>query len=213
MSIILDNCVNYIPEKSNDKIITMGIDWGNTDTVILINEDYEILHAEKIPATGFGDEVDMISKLIEDWNPALVIADQGFGARQIRELQGRYGDRVRGMQYVTVSSNKEPIRYEECDANYNDIYRYFVDKNYFMEWVLEFFVRRKLKIPYDPVKNPDTEWVITEFFNLKGDVEGDGNRIRYGRYGDDHAYHALGYALHAMEESKYSQNVGVMRIA
>lgn len=214
METIWANCVDYgkienIPRFNKEKRHFMGIDWGEDNTIIIINKDREIVLATRISSKGFDDEVTQICNLIDDYCVETVIADQGFGARQIRELQNKYGDKVRGMLY---SSLNEKVKYELWDKRANPIYLFTVDRTWFIDKILDYFETHQIRIPYWK-DYTEYEWVLDELFNLKGDVEGEGNKIKYGRYGGDHACHAIGYANYALDECDRYREIKVVRIS
>ena len=74
------------PEKTY-----MGIDWGLETTVLIMSDKGDILNAVKLNArdTGEGDEVEMIKKMIIDYNCVQVVADIGYGARQVKAITRR----------------------------------------------------------------------------------------------------------------------------
>ena len=58
----------------------MGIDWGASTTVVIMNEEGEIINALELDSRETeGDEVEIIKKLIEDYNcyRLLLILDMG----------------------------------------------------------------------------------------------------------------------------------------
>lgn len=196
MSLILQNCVAEHPTYKKELKHTLGIDWGTQTTIAIINENYEIVLAEKIEPAG-QDEIIAISQIIERFNIDGVGADQGYGARQVKELQAMYDERVNAIQYV--SSQREPKRYEPWDSNGNAIYRYYIDKVWFVEETIQRFHNKQFKIPYSPL-NLEYEWAVAEIFNIKADDEHKGNRQKFTRYSDDHFFHALAYAAFIMDE-------------
>jgi len=206
ISTILKVCDTYTmwDAAPENEYTFAGIDWGAEDTIVIIDKNCRVVYAGKIKTNSADDEVDEVLRLMDKFNVKLLVADFGYGARQIKELQTKRGKQVRSMMYV--NSVKDPIRYEEWDKDGNFIWRYYVDKTTHIDSVLDAFYKpelHNLKIPYYHGYT-DLEWMIDELHNLKAETRDDGaksERMRYGRYGDDHAFHALGYALFAMWQS------------
>jgi len=176
----------------------MGIDWGSETSVVIIDNDGTMLNAVKID-TRSEDEVAVINRLILRYNCVQVIADLGYGARQIKELQEEFGDRVRSCYYA--SRPKTPFEYSKRDSKRNLIHMVTVDRTTYMEEMMDRFERHEVRIPW---KTDELQWVIDECCALNSTREHDESttrglsstpRTRYGRDDDDHAFHALLYAF------------------
>ena len=191
----------------------MGIDWGSETCVTIINEDGDLLDAMKIDSRST-DEVEEIKKLVLRYNCKQIVADLGYGARQIKQLQEEFGDRIRSCYYA--SRPKTPYEFTKRDNKRNLIYMITVDRTTYMEEMIDRFDKKQVRIPW---KTDDLQWVVEECCALNSTRETDENstravagstRTRYGRDGDDHAFHALLYAFLARDVSSDSQ-MPVMR--
>ncbi len=179
----------------------MGVDWGNQTTVIIMDpETGTILNALKLEsrADGDEDEVERIKQLMLEYNCTQVVCDIGYGARQVRELQREFGDRVRSCYYS--SRPMTPYEYKKRDNNRNLIYMCVVDRTTYVEKTIEAIKNCEVTLPY---RDESLDWVLHEFCALNSSAEADekSNRptrsqtlTKYGRDGDDHAFHALLYA-------------------
>ena len=96
------------------------------------------------------------------------------------------------------------------------IYMITVDRTTYMEEMIDRFDKQEVKIPW---KTDELQWVVEECCALNSTRETDetstravagSTRTRYGRDGDDHAFHALLYAFLARDVSQDSQ-MPVMR--
>lgn len=186
----------------------MGVDWGAETSVVIIHPDGRILNALKIDSRS-QDEVKEITRLILKYNCKQVVCDLGYGARQIKQLQEEFGDRVRSCYYA--SRPKTPFEYTKRDGKRNLIYMITVDRTTYMEEMIDRFEKGGVKIPW---KTDDLQWMIDEFCALNSTRESDEAstrgrsatpRTRYGRDGDDHSFHALLYAFLAVEVGAVSE--------
>ena len=180
----------------------MGIDWGNQTTVVIMRKNGDIVNAIKLDSRD-GDEVAELKKLILDYNCVQVVADIGYGARQVKELQQEFGERVRSCYYS--SRPMTPFEYKRRDNNRNLIFMCVVDRTTYIEETIEAIKKHEHTIPYH---DETLEWLLFEMCNLNSSVERDeaDNRpkrsqtlTKYGRDGDDHAFHSLLYARMAAQ--------------
>lgn len=183
----------------------MGIDWGRETTVVIMDAEGNILNALKLDSreTGDGDEVERLKELIIDYNCVQVVADIGYGARQVKELQSEFGERVRSCYYS--SRPMTPYEYKKRDNNRNLIFMCVVDRTTYVEETVEAIKQREVSLPY---QDESLDWVAHEWCALTSSAESDEKDTRpkrgqtltkYGRDGDDHAFHALLYARLARE--------------
>lgn len=183
----------------------MGIDWGRETTVVIIDNKNTILNAVKINSrdTGEGDEVEIIKQMIIDYNCVQVVADIGYGARQVKELQEEFGERVRSCYYS--SRPMTPFEYKKRDNNRNLVFMCVVDRTTYIEKTVEAIKNKEVRLPY---KNETLEWVAHEWCSLTSSAESDEKNTRpirgqqltkYGRDSDDHALHSLLYAMLSKE--------------
>ena len=183
----------------------MGIDWGMQTTIIIMKKNGDILNAVKVESRGEEDfdEVEIIKEMILRYNCVSVVCDIGYGARQVRELQREFGERVKSCYYA--SRPMTPFEFKKRDKNRNLIYMAVVDRTTYIEQTIESIKEGKVRLPF---KDRELEWVLNEFCAINSSAETDmksGRQIRgqtltkYGRDGDDHALHALLYAQLAIE--------------
>ena len=188
------------PEKT-----FMGIDWGRETTVVIIDDKGNILNAVKLDSrdTGKGDEVEILKQMIVDYNCVQVVADIGYGARQVRQLQEEFGERVRSCYYT--SRPMTPYEYKKRDNNRHLIFMCVVDRTTYVELTVEAIKNKEVSLPYE---DESLAWVAHEWCSLTSSEEADAKNTRpvrgqtltkYGRDGDDHAFHALLYARLAQE--------------
>ena len=184
----------------------MGIDWGATTVVCIMDRDKRVLNFFEIDSKDDdNDEVEEVAMLIERYNCTQVVADIGFGARQTRELQRIYGERVKSCYYSNRPMN--PYEYKKRDSNRNLIYMMVVDRTTYIEKVLWGIEQQEYKFPY---ADDSIEWALEQMTRITSSREKDekdgrpkasDRMTRYGRDGDDHALHALLYASLALEVS------------
>jgi hypothetical protein len=188
------------PEES-----VMGVDWGNETTVVIMKKDGTILNCLKLDSKADNefDEVAVIKDLMLRYNCTQVVADIGYGARQVKELQAEFGERVRSCYYS--SRPMTPFEYKRRDNNRNLIYMLVVDRTTYVEETIEAIKNNEIHLPY---ADTSFEWVLHEWCSLNSSAEKDekdtrpvrGQKLtKYGRDGDDHAFHALLYARLAAE--------------
>lgn len=183
----------------------MGIDWGLTTTIVILDpKTGVILNALKVESrSDDDDEVARIRELILRYNSTKVVCDIGYGARQTRELQREFGDRVCSCYYS--SRPMKPYEFKKRDNNRNLIFMAVVDRTTYIEKTLESIKNGEFIVPW---KDRSLEWMLKEWCAINSSVEDDMRSSRptrtqtltkYGRDGDDHALHALLYATLAAE--------------
>jgi len=180
------------------KTCVMGIDWGRETTVVIMDpKTGDILNAMKLDSRA-EDEVEEVKKLILKYNATQVVCDIGYGARQVRELQEEFGERVKSCYYS--SRPLTPYEYKRRDNNRNLIYMVVVDRTSYVEEAIEAIKNQEHSLPWS---DDSLEWVLNEWTALNSSAESDeasnkpirGQRLtKYGRDDDDHAFHALVYA-------------------
>ena len=98
-----------------------------------------------------------------------------------------------------------PFEYKRRDNNRNLIYMLVVDRTTYVEETIEAIKNNEIRLPYG---DTSLEWVLHEWCSLNSSAENDekdtrpvrGQKLtKYGRDGDDHAFHALLYARLAAE--------------
>jgi len=180
------------------KTCVMGIDWGRETTVVIMDpKTGDILNAMKLDSRA-EDEVAEVKRLILKYNAVQVVCDIGYGARQVRELQEEFGERVKSCYYS--SRPLTPYEYKRRDNNRNLIYMVVVDRTSYVEQAIEAIKNQEHSLPW---ADQSLEWVLNEWTSLNSSAEMDessnkpirGQRLtKYGRDDDDHAFHALVYA-------------------
>jgi len=180
------------------KTCVMGIDWGRETTVVIMDpKTGDILNAMKLDSRA-EDEVEEVKKLILKYNAVQIVCDIGYGARQVRELQEEFGERVKSCYYS--SRPLTPYEYKRRDNNRNLIYMVVVDRTSYVEEAIEAIKNQEHSLPW---ADQSLEWVLNEWTSLNSSAEMDessnkpirGQRLtKYGRDDDDHAFHALVYA-------------------
>ena len=186
-----------------------GCDFGNFDYVTVMTPERDVLTTIEFDARKH-DEFTMLSGIIEDFNVKMFVGDYGHGARQIRELQAEYGDRVRSCMYQKRPSN--PIDYKKKDKNRNPIFMYIVDRTTYMDKVIDNFYKSMYKIPYGRHKNRQPtrarayidKTLMSQLISIRSDVEEDetdtlkegtwtSDYTKYGHEGEDHSFHTFVY--------------------
>ena len=190
--------VKRIVNPPNETV--MGVDWGNQTTVVIMDKDGVVVNAIKLDSRADyeDDEVEKLKELIVRYNSVQVVCDIGYGARQVKELQREFGERVKSCYYS--SRPLTPFEYKKRDNNRNLIFMCVVDRTTYIEDALEAIKNGEVILPY---ATNDLEWVLHEWCSLNSSAEQDEQdsrptraqkHTRYGRDGDDHAFHALIYA-------------------
>lgn len=147
----------------------MGIDWGGRNdindkgaftvaTVISKKGDhYQIERVERITYPDYGKQVQYISDLIKLYNCRSVVADIGAGQVQCQMLQNEYGDRVKSCYYAT--NLKAKMSYKD------DIWMLSVDRDAFIEEIIDIINKGRLIIPWKDPKRVD--WLIRHLCNTE----------------------------------------------
>lgn len=86
----------------------MGVDWGggqSAQTVVWIMAEtdagnWRLIHLQRFAQMDYLAQVETVANLISLYNVRQAVADMGFGAVQVGELQRRFGARVLGCYYV-----------------------------------------------------------------------------------------------------------------
>lgn len=181
----------------------MGVDWGGSTTWIIIDSDKTIIAAGKIDSRA-EDEVEVIKELMLRYNVVQCVADTGYGARQIKQLQEEFDDRLKQCYYS--SRPMTPYEYKKRDNNRNPIHMCVVDRTTYVERLIESIHEKEITIPW--ADSDSYHWLLDEFCALNSSREADESNTRpvhnspktkYGRDGDDHAFHSLLYAALALE--------------
>ena len=181
----------------------MGLDWGGRNdqkdkgaytvmTIISKDKDngrYQLEYTERLMNPDMDKQVTYIADMIRLYNCTSVVADWGFGQFQCQKLQKAYQNRVKSCFYSTNIKNK--LKYD------SDTWMLSVDRNAFLEDLVEIIKRGNLMIPYD--KPDKVNWFIKQICNTELKyTERTGNITRsYEKFEHDKpndSLHSLNYA-------------------
>ncbi len=181
----------------------MGLDWGGRNdkkdkgaytvvTIISKNQKagkYKLEYTERLTDPDLEKQVSYIINLIRIFNSTSVVADWGFGQYQCQKLQKAYQSRVKSCFYSTNIKNK--LKYD------TDTWMLSVDRNSFLEDIIEIVKRGNLVIPFKyPYKS---DWFIKQICNTEliySSKQGNISRSyeKRDRYAPNDALHSLNYA-------------------
>lgn len=193
----------------------MGIDWGDTTTVCVIDYDKEsdipkIVHAAKFSQKDALEQVDSIAELIRRFNVRFTVADFGYGKVQNYELKKKFPGRVYEGLHVYNSRQTEGLFFWNHSEGRVNIER---DKA-----ISELSNRVKrgwscsggLLIPRDHVARYALAEYLEELKNVIAVQKN--NRTTYERVkGGDHFMHALLYSIIATQ-CEYASYAGKTEI-
>jgi hypothetical protein len=192
----------------------MGVDWGGgefafTVAWIMALDDldrWRLLYVHKFDEKDPIKQVDAISNLLETYRVKQCVADIGYGAVQVSELQKRFGNLVLGCQYVRRPQT--PVERKERDDSGKRIAQMIIqaDRSFWIETAIQHIKRLDptgqfnpgLVIPWSNPKN--IEWIIDQFTCLEMDLVETVGGAKYHQYSHpdgspDDALHAFIYAL------------------
>jgi len=191
-----------------------GIDWGGgkfafTVIWIMIKDDQErwrLVYVEKFSEKDPMKQIEKIGNLIDGFNVVKAVADIGYGAVQVSELQKKFGDRVMGCQYV----NRPEIPLERKSKG-DSTKRWAqmlvkADRSFWIESAIEHIKHKdalgrpnpRLIIPWSTPHR--VEWLIDHFTCIEMEEQETVSGKKYRRYTHralepDDALHAFCYAL------------------
>jgi nitrogen regulatory protein PII len=158
-------------------------------------------------------QVDIIGRLMLLFNVKQLVADIGYGAVQVSELQKKFGPRVMGCQYTRRPEISLEIK--ERDEFGRRIAQMMVlaDRSFWIETVIECIKHKAANGSVTPAlilpwNNPlKVEWVIDQFTCIEMEEQETVSGKRYHHYthpeGEpDDALHAFVYALIAESVSE-----------
>jgi len=206
---VVARCAEPYKKLSLSKMVSppkqtfMGLDWGGRNdqkdkgaytVMTIISKDqssgrYLLETSERLVNPDMEKQVAYISDMIRLYNCTSVVADYGFGQYQCQKLQKAYQNRVKSCFYSTNIKNK--LKYD------TDTWMLSVDRNAFLEDIIEIIKRGNLMIPYsDPDK---VNWFIKQICNTElRYTERTGNMTRsYEKFEHDKpndSLHSLNYA-------------------
>ena len=202
-----------------------GIDWGGGEhafTVIWImaRDDkgrWRLIYLRKFDERDPMRQVEIISKLIPLFNVKQAVADIGYGAVQVSELQKEFGSRVMGCQYVRRP--ELPLEKKEKDEFGTKISQGIVnaDRSFWIETAIQIIKRKDQSGAVNPQfvipwKNQaDVEWLVDQFTCIEMEEQEmvGGKKYHHYKYPEgqpDDALHAFVYALIADEIGRLPEN-------
>ena len=181
----------------------MGLDWGGRSdqkdkgaytVMTIISKDqkagnYRLEYTERLTNPDLEKQVTYISDMIRLYNCTSVVADWGFGQFQCQKLQKAYQSRVKSCFYSTNIKNK--LKYD------TDTWMLSVDRNAFLEDIIEVVKRGNLQIPFKfPTK---VDWFIKQICNTELKYTERTNNVsrsyeKSDKYYPNDALHSLNYA-------------------
>jgi hypothetical protein len=146
-------------------------------------------YTERLTDPDLEKQVIYISDLIRLYNCTNVVGDWGFGQYQVQKLQKSWQSRVKSCFYSTNIKNK--LKYD------TDTWMLSVDRNAFLEDIIEVVKRGNLIIPFRQPNKVD--WFIKQICNTELRYkEATGNISRsyekLDKYAPNDALHSLNYA-------------------
>jgi hypothetical protein len=196
-------------DKSKGQVF-MGVDWGGGDKSFTVpwiwqclNEKipiFKVLYTSKIEETSIEKQVQMISKLIEDYNVDQVVMDAGGGPYQVQKIEERYANKAIKCSYMTRPS--DPLN----DSKLISDNHYIIDRTFVIDTIIDLikrpFVQGDFTIPkiLIPAKNMERiEWIIDQFTCIESVTTSLQSGQDYTRYIHDNeqpddALHACIYA-------------------
>ena len=203
-----------------------GIDWGETHTILIANENFEVFHYEQIDPekvkivnkdTGRAKEIQYLLELTEKYNVKWV-ADSDYGDSQCRTMQGFLQHKFRKCKF---GAQNIKIKYIQREGG-KRIYCFRVDKTKVHEDMIEKIQNHGISLPwktnYDKEKS---EEIIDQCCNIFSNIEDireenkayQGNpREKFGQEGTGaHAFMCLIYI--DLSRSKKSHGFTVRTIA
>ena len=191
-----------------------GIDWGGGEhafTVIWImarddQDRWRLIYLRKFDEHDPMRQVEIISNLIPLFNVKQAVADIGYGAVQVSELQKKFGARVMGCQYVRRPELS--LEKKEKDEFGTKISQGIVnaDRSFWIETAIQIIKRKdpsgavnpQLVIPWKD--QADVDWSVPHFTCIEMQEQEMVGGKKYHHYthpeGEpDDALHAFCYAL------------------
>jgi hypothetical protein len=209
-----DRNLEFMPSLAPPHVSYAGVDWGGGQfafTVIWImlkqpDSRLRTLYVHKFSERDPMRQVEIIGNLIPLFNVRQLVADIGYGAVQVSELQKKYGSRVIGCQYVRRP--EIPLERKESDEYGKRIAQMMVlaDRSFWIETAIDHIkhkaadgsVNPRLILPW---KEPlDMEWAIDHFTCIEMQEEETVSGKKYHHYTHpegqpDDALHSFIYAL------------------
>ena len=198
----------------------MGVDWGGGvgRSVAWIHsmdelDRWRLLYVYRFEETDLLKQAEVVSNLIPLFNVKQCVADLGYGAVQVSELQKKHASTVLGCRYV--QRPEKPLERVQEEKFGERIVQLHVqaDRSFYIEeaiGLIKFIGQEnkpfpRLQLPWqDPAK---IEWIVDQFTCVEREATQMPSGRQYFRYvhpegTEDHALHAFVYALIAYDASK-----------
>jgi hypothetical protein len=206
-----------------------GIDWGGGEfsfTLIWIMamdelDRWRLLYVHKFDERDPMKQVATIGNLINLFNVKQAVADMGYGAVQVSELQKKFADRVLGCHYIRRP--ELPLEMKHRDEAGERIAQMILlaDRSFWIETALDVIKRTgpdgkptpRLVLPWQ--RPEEVEWLIDHFTCLEMEEQETVAGKKYHHYTHpegqpDDAYHSFVYALIAYHARKMGHELGVV---
>ena len=198
----------------------MGVDWGGGAgrTVVWIQamdqwDRWRLLFVHRFTEKDLMRQAEVVSNLIPLFNVKQCVADLGYGAVQVAELQKKHASTVLGCSYVQRPDKPLERRDQQEFGERIAQLHVLADRSFYIEKAIELIKRIDAKGNHFPMLQlPWTEparieWIIDQFTCLERETVEMQSGRRYPRYlhpegTEDHAFHAFVYALIAYDASK-----------
>ena len=179
--------------------IVVGIDWGNLNWCVvygisesgvpsLLNLKMAEDNSEPL---GSAKEIE---KFIAPFKPDIIVADWGYGKDRVTYLSKQFPGRVYGCTYLRDARSLAP-RFSETTNTVN------VDRTGWLKGLASQFRDKKVRVPVPdqlPLLDIYAKQMTTSVLMHEEDDDGE-IKERVDNIGDDHFYHATGYAFMGME--------------
>jgi len=206
-----------------------GIDWGGgefTFTVIWIMaldelDRWRLIYVHKFDERDPMKQVAIIGNLLNLFNVKQAVADIGYGAVQVSELQKRFASTVLGCQYVRRPELPLEMKYQDVVGEKIAQMLLLADRSFWIETALDVIKRTgpdgkptpRLVLPWQ--KPEEVEWVIDHFCAIEMEEQETIAGKKYHHYTHpegrpDDAFHAFVYALIAYHSRKMRPEFGIV---
>jgi hypothetical protein len=210
---LFDRNSSLIPGNQVDKSkgqVFMGVDWGGGEKAFTVpwiwqclNEKipiFKVLYTSKIEETSIEKQVQMISRLIEDYDVDQIVMDAGGGPYQVQKIEERYADKAVKCSYMMRPSN--PLN----DSKLIPDNHYIIDRTFVIDTIIDLIKRPYIKEDFTisriliPAKNMQRiEWIIDQFTCIEAETTSLQSGQDYTKYFHDNeqpddALHACIYA-------------------
>jgi hypothetical protein len=206
--------LEFMPSLAPPHVSFTGVDWGGGQfafTVIWIllkqpDGRFRTLYVHKFSERDQMKQVNIIAELVRLFNVRQLVADIGYGAVQVSELQKKYGSRVFGCQYVRRP--EIPLERKERDEFGERLAQMMVlaDRSFWIETAIDHIkhkaadgsVNPRLILPW--AEPAVVEWIIDHFTCIEMQEEETVSGKKYHHYTHpegqpDDALHSFIYAL------------------